>query len=328
MSENHSFHQIGEALRNARRIGCASHVRPDGDALGSLLGFALSMRLAGKEVVALSNDGVPWHLAFLPGADTIIKPDGQVCDVDLAVALDTATLDRLGANSIAALAKAGSLINIDHHGSNPGYGHLNYIDSQAPAVGEIVYDLLIDQGFPIDLSIRENLFAAISTDTGSFQYSSTTAHTHEIVAAMMRDGLDTARMARLLYSQNPMRRVDLLRTLLNEMEFRAEGRIASWIYPQSTKQRIGVQPGDTEGLIDNMRSIDSVVSAVIFEEQRDGNIRVSARSKDDRVNVANVCAQFGGGGHRAAAGATLPGPIATAATLYLEALEHEVRRTD
>lgn len=328
MSEQNTFIQIGDALRSARRIGCACHIRPDGDALGSLLGFALSMRLAGKEVVALSNDGVPWHLAFLPGADTIVKPDGQPLEIDVTVALDTATHDRLGAHSIAALSKAGTLINIDHHGSNPGYGHLNYIDSRAPAVGEIVYDLLTDQGFPIDGAIRENLFAAISTDTGSFQYPSTTAHTHEIVAAMMRAGLDTARMARLLYSQNPMRRVELLRTLLNEMEFRADGRIASWMYPQTTKQRIGVQPGDTEGLIDTLRSIDSVVCAVIFEEQRDGNIRVSARSKSDTVNVADVCAQFGGGGHRAAAGATLPGPITTAATLYLEALEHEVRRTD
>ena len=328
MSEKNTFLQIGDALRRARRIGCASHVRPDGDALGSLLGFALSMKLAGKEVIALSNDGVPWHLAFLPHSDTIVKPDGQPLEIDVAVALDTATHDRLGANSISALSKAGTLINIDHHGSNPGYGHLNYIDSNAPAVGEIVYDLLTDQGFPVDAAIRENLFAAISTDTGSFQYSSTTAHTHEIVAAMMRDGLDTARMARLLYSQNPMRRVELLRTLLNEMEFRAEGRIASWLYPQATKQRIGVQPGDTEGLIDTLRSIDSVVCAVIFEEQRDGSIRVSARSKDDTVNVAEVCARFGGGGHRAAAGATLPGPINAAATLYLESLENEVRRTD
>lgn len=327
MTANASFSEIATALRSARRIGCTSHVRPDGDALGSLLGFALSMELAGKEVIPISQDGVPWHLDFLPGADKICKPDGSVLDIDVAVALDTATHERVGEGCRHALGSAPLLINIDHHGSNPRYGTLNYIDSQAPAVGEIVFDLLTSQGFPMDDRVRQNLFAAISTDTGSFQYSSTTAHTLEVVAAMMREGLDTARLAQLLYHQNPMRRVELLRTLLNEMQFRSDARIASWNYTQATKQRIGVLPGDTEGLIDNLRSIDTVVCAVIFEEQRDGNIRVSARSKSDGVNVANVCALFGGGGHRLAAGATLPGPIEAAADQYLQALENELLRT-
>ncbi len=326
MTPNASFSEIAEQLRNAKRIGCASHVRPDGDALGSLLGFTHSMELAGKEVIPLSQDGVPWHLDFLPGAGKIRQPDGTALDIDIAVALDTASHDRIGKDCMTAFSRAGSLINIDHHGSNPRYGTLNYIDSTAPAVGEIVYDLLSSQGFPMDNAVRENLFAAISTDTGSFQYSSTTAHTHDIVSAMMRDGLDTARMAKLLYSQNPMRRVELLRTLLNEMQFRAGNRIASWNYTQATKQRIGVQPGDTEGLIDNLRAIDTVLCAVIFEEQRDGNIRVSARSKSDRINVADVCALFGGGGHRAAAGATLPGPMEAASDRYLQALENELLR--
>lgn len=327
MSPNDSFSEIAAALRGARRIGCTSHIRPDGDALGSLLGFALSMELAGKDVVAISQDGVPWHLAFLPGAEKIQKPNGSPLDIDVAVALDTATHERVGEGCRLALSAAPVLINIDHHGSNPRYGTLNYIDSQAPAVGEIVFDLLTSEGFPMDQRVRENLFAAISTDTGSFQYSSTTAHTHEIVGAMMRDGLDTARMSTLLYHQNPMRRVELLRTLLNEMQFRADHRIASWNYTQATKQRIAVQPGDTEGLIDHLRSIDTVVCAVIFEEQRDGLIRVSARSKSDGVNVANVCALFGGGGHRLAAGATLPGPIEAASHQYLQALENELLRT-
>lgn len=324
---NTTFTTIAAALRAARRIAAVSHLRPDGDALGSLLGFTQSMALVGKEVIALSQDGVPWHLEFMPGSDKIVKPDGQqVLDIDLAVALDTATADRIGPACTIALSVAPLLINIDHHPSNPRYGHLNYIDPTAPAVGEIVYDLLKAEGFPIDDSIRQNLFVAISTDTGSFQYPSTTAHTHEIIADMMRAGLDTARLAKLLYSQNPMRRVELLRTMLNEMEFRADNRIASWCYPQTTKARIGVLPGDTEGLIDNLRSIDTVVAAVIFEETREGTIRVSSRSKTDAVDVAKVCALFGGGGHRAAAGATLNAPLREAASLYLQALENEVQR--
>jgi phosphoesterase RecJ-like protein len=321
---NASFAEIASVLRAARRIGCSAHVRPDGDALGSVLAFAQSMKLAGKEIIPLSQDGVPWHLDFLPGSDGIRQPDGNALDIDVAVALDTATKDRLGEGVVTAFQNATTVINIDHHGSNPRYGTLNLIDTAAPATGEIVHDLLVAEGFPFDNAVRENLFAAISTDTGSFQYSSTTAHTHEVIAAMMREGLNTARMSRLLYDQNPIRRVELLRTLLNEMQFRADGQIATWLYPQATKQRIGVLPGDTEGLIDHLRSIDTVRCAVIFEEQRDGRIRVSARSKDDRIDVSKICALFGGGGHRLAAGATMPGPIEAAAEQYLKALEHEV----
>ncbi len=325
--DNHTFAEIAAVLRAARRIGVVSHLRPDGDALGSLLGLALSLEQAGKEVICLNQDGVPWHLAFLPGAEKVLKPDGNVLDVDVSVALDTATQDRVGTDCLHALSAAKITINIDHHPSNPRYGQLNYVDGTAPAVGEIVFDFLTSQGFPVTAAVYDNLFVAISTDTGSFQYSSTTAHTHEVVAEMMRGGLNTARLSNLLYSQNPMRRVELLRTLLNEMQFRADHRIASWNYTQATKQRIGVLPGDTEGLIDTLRSIDSVIAAVIFEETREGVIRVSARSKDERVDVSAVCAQFGGGGHRLAAGATLPAPIETASALYLKALEEHVERT-
>lgn len=324
---NNSFVEIADAIRQAETIGIACHVRPDGDAIGSLLGLTHSLRLAGKTVTPLSNDGIPWHLAFLPGTDGIVKPDGAVLELDLAIAVDTASKDRLGANSVAALSGAAQMINIDHHGSNPRYGHLNYIDSSAPAVGQILYDLITSSGFELNDDARQNLFAAISTDTGSFQYPSTTARTHQIAAEMISAGLDTGRMASLLYDQHPMRRVELLRTLLNEMQFRSENRIASWNYTQAHKQRIGVLPGDTEGLIDHLRAIDTVVAAVIFEEQRDGNIRVSSRSKSDAVNVANVCALFGGGGHRLAAGATMPGPIENASATYLQALQNEVERT-
>ncbi len=324
---NHSFAEIGAVLRGARKIGVVSHLRPDGDALGSTLGFALSLEAAGKDVVCLNQDGVPWHLEFLPGSGKIQRPDDNVLDVDVALVLDTASRERIGPGCLHALSAAKTVVNIDHHPSNPRFGDLNHVDGKAPAVGEIVYDFLTAEGLPFNNSVRENLFAAISTDTGSFQYSSTTAHTHEVVAAMMRDGLDTARLAGLLYSQNPMRRVELLRTMLNEMRFRAGGRIASWNYTQATKQRIGVLPGDTEGLIDNLRGIDTVLAAVIFEETRDGTIRVSARSKDERVDVSAVCALFGGGGHRLAAGATLQPPMETASTLYLEALEKHVERT-
>ncbi len=321
-----SLEQIAEALKGAQRIGIAAHVRPDGDAIGSVMGLALSLKAMGKTVYPILEDEVPGNLAFLPEVQSILRPKGEVLELDVAVALDTASHERLGANVIMAFSAAPLQIDIDHHQSNPGYGALNHIDVGSPATGQIVYELLSGHGFPITAAIREHLFAAISTDTGSFQYSATTPRTHTIVAEMMAAGLDTAELSKSLYQTYSIRRLALMRAMLNEMQVSANGRVASWQLTERTMEETGMQPGDTEGLIDVLRMIDTVVGAVIFEEMADGKVRASARSKDARLDVASVCAQFGGGGHRMAAGARLKGPITEAAERFLKVLEHEVER--
>lgn len=318
--------EIADVLRSAQRIAIAAHVRPDGDAIGSVMGLALSLRAMGKTVYAVLEDGVPGNLSFLPETDTILSPPYADVEIDVSVALDTATHERLGEHSVALLGRAPLLVNIDHHPTNPGYGNLNHVDGHQPAVGQIIYELLKVGGFPITDAVMQHLFSAISTDTGSFQFSSTRARTHEIAAEMIAAGLDSARLAQLLYQTFPARRLKLLRAMLNEMAFRADERIASWQLTQALMNEVQVQPGDTEGMIDTLRMIDSVVSAVIFEELPDGKVRVSARSKDERLDVSKICGQFGGGGHRMASGARMKGPIQTAAETFLTALEHEVRR--
>ncbi len=328
MSANATTAEIVAAMRSAQRIAVVAHVRPDGDAVGSVLGLVLSLRAMGKEVIALLEDGVPNNLAFMPGTDTVIQPGSTAWNVDLAIALDTATHERIGEKCKALLAAAPLLINIDHHPTNPGYGQLNLIDSASPATGQIIYNILSEHGLPMDDAVRQNLFIAISTDTGSFQYSSTNARTHRIVAEMIEAGLDTSRLAQLVYQSYPLRRLELLRAMLNEMQFRAEGRIVSWQLTRQLMDQIQMDPGDTEGLIDTLRMIDSVVSCVIFEDTDHGKVRVSARSKDARLDVSKVCAQFGGGGHRMASGARLRGPIDAAAEIFLKALEDDVRRID
>lgn len=324
MHPKDSFDQIGAVLKGARSIAVACHVRPDGDAIGSIVSLASSLRLAGKTVHILSEDSVPENLTFLPGSDQVKQSDGKPLDIDVAVALDTATKERLGERTLQCFSQAGTLVDIDHHGTNIGYGQLNHIDVASPATGQIVYEFLSQQGLPIDDTIRQNLFAAISTDTGSFQFPSTTARTHQIIAEMMEAGLDTATLAQKLYHEHPMRHMLLLRALLNEMKVSAGGRIASWSLTQATQKAVDMLPGDTEGLIDTLRTIEGVISAVIFEELAGGKVRVSARSKDVRLNVSKVCAQFGGGGHALAAGARLPGPIAEAERVFLEALTNEI----
>jgi len=319
-----SFDQIAATLREARTLAVACHVRPDADAIGSIVGFARSMMMAGKTVHVLSEDGVPENLVFLPSSDLVKKSTGEALEIDVAVALDTATKERLGENTLKSFASAPILVDMDHHGTNIGYGHLNHIDVGSPATGQIIYEFLTQQVWPMDDAVRENLFAAISTDTGSFQFSSTNARTHRIVAEMMEAGLDTATLSQKLYQEHPMRRILLLKAQLNEMKVTAEGRIASWVLTQATQQSVDMLPGDTEGLIDTLRTIEGVIAAVIFEELSSGKVRVSARSKDTRLNVAKVCGLFGGGGHAMAAGARLPGPVAEAERIFLEALTNEI----
>lgn len=325
--ENHSLDDIGRALRGARRIALVCHVRPDGDAIGSLSGLARSLRLAGKDVIALSEDGVPGNLAFLPDSELVAQPGREpIAELDVAVVLDTATQDRMGSACAVALSGAPLMVNLDHHITNPRFGHLNLVDTGSPATGQIVYELLKAEGLPVDDGVLQNLFAAISTDTGSFQFSCTTPRTHEIVAEMMRSGLDTARLARLLYQNYPRRRLELLRAMLNEMRFHAQDRIVTWILTRRTMDDACMEAGDTEGLIDTLRAVESVIAAVIFEELDDGKIRVSARSKDARFNVSGICQQFGGGGHAMAAGARLKGPSDEAAARFVKAMEVELGR--
>ena len=160
---NDSLTTIARALRDARRIGLACHVRPDGDAIGSLVALAHSLKLAGRQVHALSEDRVPGNLAFLPDVGIVESSPDHPLEVDVAVALDTATKDRLGERTNRALSAAPLLINVDHHPTNPRYGHLNHIDTTSPATGQIVYELLTQEGFPVDGIVRQHLFAAIST---------------------------------------------------------------------------------------------------------------------------------------------------------------------
>jgi len=302
------FEQIGQALRENQRFAVLSHVRPDGDALGSQLALGLSLKQLGKDVRIWNEDGMLEKYSFLPSANLLTKPPADPEDVDVAIALDTAIQNRLG-TALPAVRSAKVWINIDHHPSNPGYGDLVQIDPKAPATGEILFELIKSEKLPIDAAIAENLYVAISTDTGSFQYPNTTARTLEIAAELIRAGVDVGRVSQLTYENYPRRRVELLRDLLGTMRFDANDRVASFSLSLATAKKLGVLPEDNEGLIDHLRAIRGVIVAVFFEELPDGKVRVSMRSKSEKVNVCAICEKFGGGGHVLAAGARVRGTL-------------------
>jgi phosphoesterase RecJ-like protein len=303
------FAEIGRVVREHNKFAVLSHVRPDGDALGSTLALALSLKGLGKEVRAWNEEGMLEKYNFLARAELLTQPPSAPEDFDVAIALDTAVQNRLGATATAAVGSAKLWINIDHHPSNPRYGDLVYIDPTAPATGQILFEFLTNQNFPITPEIAENLYAAISTDTGSFQYPNTTVRTFEIAAELVRCGVEVGRISQLLYENFPRRRIELLRQLLGTMQFGCDGKLAWFSLSQAAGLALGVIPEDNEGLIDNLRAIRGVIVAIFFEELPDGKVRVSMRSKNEAVDVCAICTQFGGGGHVLAAGARVRGTL-------------------
>ena len=318
-----TFSDIGKAFREHQRIAVMSHVRPDGDALGSQLALGLSLRQLGKDVRIWNEEGMLEKYSFLPNAALVTKPSFQAEDVDLAVALDTAIQNRLG-TALPAIKSAKTWINIDHHPSNPRYGDLVYIDDTSPATGQIVYELIRAENLPFDRDIATNLYVAISTDTGSFQYPNTTARTYEIAAALVSAGVDVGRVNQQTYENYPKRRIELLRELLRTLRFERGDRVASFSLSLEMANKLGVLPEDNEGLIDHIRAVRGIIVAAFFEELPDEKVRISMRSKDERADVCAVAAKFGGGGHKLAAGARVRGSLAEVERKVLEEICHVV----
>jgi len=325
MSENATFDQIGDLLRRHQAFVILSHVRPDGDAIGSQLALGFSLEAAGKKVRLINEDGLPDNLAFMAGSERIETPPAEPVDCEVVIALDTASKPRLGEAALHAASAGKVWINIDHHVSNPGYGNFNYIDSTSPATGQILYELITALELPCPPETRDAIYVAVSTDTGSFQYPSTTAKTYEMAAELIRRGLDVGKINELIYDNHPFRRVELMRALLNTLERGAGGRVAWWQMLDQTRVDLALRPEDSEGLIDIVRAIRGVMVAVFFEELPDGKIRVSMRSKDRRVDVCKIGQEFGGGGHALAAGIRMKGPLEEAKVLVLASIERAVK---
>jgi len=319
-----TFEQIGEVLRTHQSFVLLSHVRPDGDAIGSQLALGYSLLAMGKSVLLINEDGLPENLAFLPGSGRIESPPAEPLEVEVAIALDTAAKLRLGERALHAASKAAIWLNIDHHISNPHYGDFNLIDPTSPATGQILYDLITRLELPLPPETRDAIYVAVSTDTGSFQYPSTTARTYEMAADLIRRGVDVGAINSKTYDELPYRRLELMRALLGTLERTSDGLVAYWELHDATRLELGLLPEDSEGLIDVIRGIRGVQLAVFFEELPDGMIRASMRSKDRRLNVCQIAMEFGGGGHALAAGLRMPGPLAAAKAQVLAAIARRV----
>lgn len=293
------------AIKDAQTICVVGHIRPDGDCIGSQLGLALALRGEGKDVACWNQDAVPDKLRFLD-PDKIFERPKSGREFDLVIATDAASFERLGTVG-AAVEKRKLLINIDHHESNTRYGEINWVSPREPSSGELIYKLIRWANWPITKQISDCLFTAVSTDTGSFQYPTTRPSTYHVAGDLVKRGADLATICDEVYQSFPLGRVRLLRHVYNNFRLTHDDQIAYFWLKQKDFARTGTDKDDAEGLIDHIRAIDPVVVACVFEEVAPDLTRISLRSKDDRVNVSDIAALFGGGGHPAAAGARIPG---------------------
>ena len=313
-------------LRRASRVLLTSHAAPDGDALGSELGLAEVARALGIAATIVNRDPHPAPLGFLPGLETIRVeaelPAGFEREFDLAVLLECPGLDRPGLAGLERLP----LLNIDHHLENARYAEVNVVDEDAPAVGEMVLAIAEAAGVAVTESMATNLYAALVTDTGDFRYSNATPRAFAAAARLVTAGARPAEIAEALWEHNPERVVRLTAEVLGTLELLAGGRLAVISCDRAMLERAGARPEDTENLINIPRGIDGVRVAVFFKALKDGAVRVSLRSRGD-VDVQGVAKAFGGGGHRNAAGCTIPGTVAEARPRLLAAALAVVERS-
>jgi len=299
--------QIAGLLRSEKTFLVLTHFRPDGDAIGSQLALALLLRDLGKTVEAWNDDDVPAKFHFLPHSNLIRKPPAEPKDFDVVICIDASTWQRVGVSGQRIRSRK-HFVNIDHHVSNEKFGEINWIVPEAPASGQIAYDLIKRGGFKITRDIATCLFAAISTDTGSFSFPNTTAESLRVAAQLIDAGVDVGDVSRRVYESYPYARVQLLQMTLADLKLVDNGRVAYFWVTKDMLEESGAKREDTEGLIDYARSIEGVLVAVLFEELDEPNrIRISLRSKHPKVDVNSIARHFGGGGHKEAAGARIPG---------------------
>lgn len=318
------FDEAVAALRAGSKFLVVSHVSPEGDAVGSLLGMALAIRSLGKEAVAYLEDPVPDLFRFLPGADTVVHSLDGAGPFDATFAVDCGQKERLG-KGFVELAGPGRIVNIDHHATNDAFGDVNVIVPGASAAGELVYDFCKAAGVKIDRDIAVNLYVAIHTDTGSFRYSSSTADAFEKAGELVRLGADPWEISRRVYENHPARKFKLLGMVLNTLEIvdlgngGAKASVAMVHVTREMFRRAGAEKDLADGFVNYARGIEGVEVGVMLREAGDLKYKVSLRAKGD-VDVAEVAQAFGGGGHRNAAGFMLDGSLEDVRARVIDAM--------
>lgn len=318
-----------ELVLGARRVVLLTHVRPDGDGLGSCEALRLALQRLGKETYLAVPGSIPDRYRFLDQEQCWVSvPSGQTVpdwflQADLLVIADTGTWAQLGGLAEAVRQSPARKVVLDHHETQDDLGALRLVDVSVEATGRLAWQALQVLQVPMTPSIARALFVAIATDTGWFHHSNTQPHTFALATELVQAGADPHALYELIYEQNTLARLRLVGLFLQRLRLAAGDRVCYGVVRLADYQETGAQPLDTEELINFTRSVAGVEVGVLFIEQLRGGTKVSFRSRG-RVNVARLAERWHGGGHAAAAGAVLELPLEQAIPLVLQAIETEL----
>ncbi|QTA78646.1 Phosphoesterase RecJ domain-containing protein [Desulfonema limicola] len=306
-------------LKLSHNVFIGSHINPDGDAVGSLTAMALSLVSLGKKITMYNQSPIPAVYSFLPWVDRIINQTDIKKEWDTAVILDCGNIERIGrfASQIHAIP---TIINIDHHVTNTGFGNLQYIDTSACSTAEIVYRIIKKMGVSITKDIAASIYTGILTDTGSFRFANTNRAAFSICDKMVAKGVNPYDVAKYVYGTYSLGRMKLLNLALDSIEIVKNGKLSFMTLTRSMLEETGTQPEDIDGMINYAKRIEDVRLAVLIQESQGqenqgqenqdrsliasdepGLLHVSLRS-DGSIDVSDLASFFGGGGHQQAAG--------------------------
>jgi bifunctional oligoribonuclease and PAP phosphatase NrnA len=317
--------RVAERIRSGRRFLITSHRNPDGDAIGSAIALQRIIRKLGKEADVYVRDPFGKPLGKLPGADEVVIAESLPADYpagyDALFTMECPEHERTGYPVLP-----GPVVNIDHHLGNTMYGEINYLDIDAPSVGEMVLRINEHLGVEVDPEIASAVYVSLASDTGFFRYTNTTLRAFDAARELVQAGADPGEISLWLNESASLASIRLLGLCLNTLEVTEQGRIATLELPQRFFAEAGATAEEAEGIVNYGRSIDGVLVAAMLKEAS-GGTRVSMRAKPG-VDVQVVAATFGGGGHKAAAGCFVPLLIAEAKQKIVGILARQIRERE
>ena len=311
--------QVVELIEKKSCFAITSHMRPDGDGIGSGIALYWMLLSLGKEVEVVLHDRIPPAYSVLPGSDDVLIQADLKKDYDAVFLMECSDVERPGLPSL----KDQFVVNIDHHSTTEAFGDVNWIDPTAGAVGEMIYNLSKALGVEVTKEIAECIYTAILTDTGSFHFSNTTERTLKIASELVRFGVEPARISQALFYSYPFSRIKLLGLVLSTIQRDESGKIAWVRVDQETMYEADASEEDSDGIVNHALSIDEVLAVAFFKELSPHVYRISLRSKG-KTNVAKVAELFGGGGHRNAAGCRIAGDFEEVRQRVIEGLQSAV----
>lgn len=312
-----SYEAAVDKLANARSVSIVTHVRPDADAIGSATALAGALRTLGKQVDAYvgQDSPLPENLLTIPGADKV-QPAGEFNDgQDLIVTVDCGSLDRTGALAGRLAARVADLLVIDHHASNTGFGATNLID-RAESTTTMLRKIIGLLDVPLDRDLAHSIYAGLMTDTGSFRWG--TQEMHTLAAELMEHGIDTGQIAVDLLDNTTGHDLLMMGRVLSGLQIRKAGHHTAGILIADMEAIAGHSESAIEKLIDFVRALEGTDLGIVFKEQAEGQWAASLRSSV--LDVSQIAARLGGGGHVPSAGYTAFGPREAVVTEFLEAL--------